>query len=618
MSTDRDDALEESAGRIADGRDEGWEEALGSGAVAGREREALAKVARIARAWRELGVRAQDEGAESEPVLFRWGELEAREKLGEGSFGEVYRAWDPALDREVALKLRRGSGEDEHIRRELAEARRLARVRHPHVLTVHGVDVRDGRAGMWTEMVHGETLEELLASRGPFGAPEAAAIGLDLCRALAAVHGAGLAHGDVKAANVMREQGGRIVLMDFGSGSDTDSGATTGGAALTGTPLSAAPETLSGAPASPSADLYSLGALLFRLVTGKHPVSAATLAELREKHARGERESLRAARPDLPSAFVAAVERALEREPGRRWPDAGSFERALLEALAPAAVAAAVPAAAQVTPAAPTPMPLMRRRSVVIAAAAAAAAAAAVVAWIGIGPRLADRVESPARDAGGARAPATGAGPAATFAPPTATPSNPSRDARATVAAPQVDATLWRARGADRVLLETGGAISPGDHLFLDYRGREPLYVYVLDEDERGETFTLFPVAGTDLANPLAGGVEHRLPGRRDGAPFDWVVTSSGGREHLLVVASRKRLTVLEDLVAATAPAASDREVRYAAVPHEALATLRGIGGMAPAEPGADAASRLGALAAGLAARPDAGLWVRHLVLQGH
>ena len=613
MSTDRDDALEESAGRIADGRDEGWEEALGSGAGADREREALGRVARIARAWRELGVRPDDEGAVPEPVLFRWGDLEVREKLGEGSFGEVYRAWDPALDREVALKLRLGGGEDEHIRRELAEARRLARVRHPHILTVHGVDVRDGRAGMWTELVHGETLEALLASRGAFGAPEAAAIGLDLCRALAAVHGAGLAHGDVKAANVMREQGGRIVLMDFGSGSDTSPGAT-GGASLTGTPLSAAPETLSGAPASPASDLYSLGALLFRLVTGRHPVTAATLAELREKHARGERESLRGARPDLPTAFVAAVERALEREPVRRWPDAGSFERALLEALAPATAAVAE---------APAPSPaqahirLVRRRKAMVGAAAAAAAAA-LVAWLGVGPRLLGRVEPPAREAGGSGAPATGAGAAETSAPPVATLRTLSGEARPTAAAPDVDATLWRARGADRTLLETGGAISPGDHLFLDYRGREPLFVYVLDEDERGETFTLFPVAGTDLANPLPGGVAHRLPGRRDGAPFDWVVTSSGGREHLLVVASRKRLAVLEDLVAATAPAASDREVRYAAVPHEALATLRGIGGLAPAEPGAESASRLGALAAGLAARPDAGLWVRHLVLQGH
>ena len=611
MSTDKDDALEESAGGIADGRDEGWEEALGSGAVAGREHEGLAKVARIARAWRELGVRPQDDGAAAEPVLFRWGELEAREKLGEGSFGEVYRAWDPALDRAVALKLRRGSGEDEHIRRELAEARRLARVRHPHVLTVHGVDVRDGRAGMWTELVHGETLEELLASRGTFGAPEAAAIGLDLCRALAAVHAAGLAHGDLKAANVMREQGGRIVLMDFGSGSDT--GAAAGGAALTGTPLSAAPETLSGAPASAASDLYSLGALLFRLVTGRHAVTASTIAELREKHARGERESLRAARPDLPTAFVAALERALEREPARRWPDAGSFERALVESLAPATGSPGADAA----PSTAARIRIVRRRQAMVGAAAAAAAAA-LVAWLGFGPRLLGRVEPPTRGSGGASAPATETGPTATKTPSATTPAAPSGNTRASAAALEVDATLWRARGADRALLETGGAISPGDHLFLDYRGREPLFVYVLDEDEHGETFTLFPVAGTDLANPLPGGVEHRLPGRRDGAPFDWVVTSSGGREHLLVVASRKKLEVLEDLVAATTPAASDREVRYAAVPHEALATLRGIGGMAPAEGGADASSRLGALAAGLAARPGAGLWVRHLVLQGH
>lgn len=597
MSTGRDEALAESAGRIADGRDEGWDETLADPAVGEGDREALRRVARIARAWRDLGVHAPDEAGPAPPPLFRWGDLEVREKLGEGSFGEVFRAWDPALAREVALKLRRGGGEDEaHARAELAEARRLARVRHPNVLAVYGVDVRDGRAGMWTELVHGETLEALLAARGPLGAQEAATTGLDLCRALAAVHAAGLVHGDLKAANVMREQGGRIVLMDFGSGGDAG-----GGAARTGTPLSAAPEVLAGDPATAASDLWSLGALLFRLVAGRHAVAAATLAELREKHARGERESLRAARPDLPVEFVAAVERALEAEPARRWPDAGALERALLAVMAPAAAAA------------PGPAPARPRRSWRRHAAIAAAAALAAFAGLGLWPRLAGRFEPAPPATTPAPSPIAAAAPAddapGAFAPPEAAGPPAAADL-------EVAASLWRARGGERVRLEDGGAIAAGDHLFLDYLGTEPLHVYVLDEDERGETFTLFPVAGTDLANPLAGGVPHRLPGNRSGEPFDWVVTSAGGREHVLVVASRERLAVLEDLVAATAPAESGREVRYAAVPEEAMATLRGIGGMAPAAPGGAGASRLAALAAGFAARRERGVWVRHLVLQ--
>ena len=94
----------------------------------------------------------------------------------------------------------------------------LARVRHPNVVTVHGADVRDGRAGLWMEFVHGRTLESWVQAHGALGPGEATTLGVDLCRALAAVHGAGLVHGDVKAQNVMREDGGRTVLMDFGAG----------------------------------------------------------------------------------------------------------------------------------------------------------------------------------------------------------------------------------------------------------------------------------------------------------------------------------------------------------------------------------------------------------------
>ena len=122
MSTGRAEALAESAGRIADGRDEGWEDGLEAAHVERAEREALRRVAKIARAWRDLGVTPDDEAAAAAPAVFHWGDLEARAKLGEGTFGEVWRAWDPSLQREVALKLRRAGGDDAAARAELAEA----------------------------------------------------------------------------------------------------------------------------------------------------------------------------------------------------------------------------------------------------------------------------------------------------------------------------------------------------------------------------------------------------------------------------------------------------------------------------------------------------------------
>ena len=136
--------------------------------------------------------------------------------MGAGAFGAVYRATDQKLQREVALKLLPSPDPD----RVLKEARLLARVRHPNVVAVYGADYLENRVGIWMELVKGHTLEELLRTHGLFGAREAALVGLDLCRALAAVHRAGLMHGDVKAHNVMREEGGRTVLMDFGTGKD--------------------------------------------------------------------------------------------------------------------------------------------------------------------------------------------------------------------------------------------------------------------------------------------------------------------------------------------------------------------------------------------------------------
>jgi serine/threonine protein kinase/tetratricopeptide (TPR) repeat protein len=265
--------------------------------------------------------------------LSRWGALRILEPIGHGSFGDVYRAFDPRLRREVALKLRRLADPDSEstARRFLDEARSLARVRHPNVVIVHGADVRDGRAGFWMEFIRGRTLASRLADEGPLGAEEAASVGLAVCRALAAVHAAGLVHGDVKATNVMREEGGRIVLMDFGAASsrsrDPSSLAT---AEAFGTPMVLAPEVLRGEPARPSSDLYSVGVLLHRLVSGRYPVEARTWAELREKHERGERTPLRDLRPDLSPAFVQVVERAIEPDPGARFRTAGEMERSLL------------------------------------------------------------------------------------------------------------------------------------------------------------------------------------------------------------------------------------------------------------------------------------------------
>jgi len=264
---------------------------------------------------------------------FRWGPLTVLERVGRGTFGEVYRAIDAQLLREVALKLREvePAAEGGSARRFLDEARGLARVRHPNVVVVHGADSHAHRIGFWMEFIHGETLASRLAERGRLDEREVVLAGIDLCRALDAVHAAGLVHGDVKAANVMVEDSGRFVLMDFGAASGWSAGKGMGlaGRAVIGTPLAMAPEVLAGEAPEPTSDLYALAVLLYQLASGQYPVPAATLAELRGKHARGERVLLREIRPELSPAFTQVIERALSPDPALRYASAAEMENAL-------------------------------------------------------------------------------------------------------------------------------------------------------------------------------------------------------------------------------------------------------------------------------------------------
>ena len=133
--------------------------------------------------------------------------------------------------------------------------------------------------------------------QGPMGVGEAIPLGIDLCHALAAVHGAGLVHRDVKAQNVLREEGGRIVLMDFGTGSNIRGTETAD--TFAGTPLYLAPELFRGEKPSAQSDIYSLGVLLYHLVSGDYPVRGTTRVDLESAHLTATRQPLRDVRPGL-------------------------------------------------------------------------------------------------------------------------------------------------------------------------------------------------------------------------------------------------------------------------------------------------------------------------------
>jgi Tol biopolymer transport system component len=318
MHPDADDPwLLDLGAAVSDGKAIDWDAALRSAPDAGRRQlvEQMRRVADLA-------------AAHGEQPSGRWRHLLLFEKIGEGAFGAVYRGWDPQLERDVAVKLLSSSGGDGTS--PIDEARHLARVRHRNIVTVHGADRDAGQTGLWMEYLKGQTLDAMVRASGPMSAREATAVALDLSHALSALHGAGLLHRDIKAANVMREVGGRIVLMDF-SGAHAK---TRGGDAdrFSGTPLFMAPELFVGGTATPASDVYSLGVLLFYLLTGALPVTGGSLEELKGAHTSGARKRLRDLRPDLPDAIVQVIERMTAADPARRLQTAGEVEAALVAA----------------------------------------------------------------------------------------------------------------------------------------------------------------------------------------------------------------------------------------------------------------------------------------------
>ncbi len=205
------------------------------------------------------------------------GRFQVRQRLGLGAFGAVYRAYDPSLDREVALKVPHlGTLADSSaVERFLREARAAAQLRHPNVVPIFEAGTHDGLPFIAAALIAGRTLSEHLAD-GPMDPREAARIARDLAGALDKAHSLGIVHRDVKPANVMIDTRGRALLMDFGLarwGSSADR--LTHSGAILGTPAYMAPEQASGrsGEATAASDQYALGATLYEMLAGHPPFS---------------------------------------------------------------------------------------------------------------------------------------------------------------------------------------------------------------------------------------------------------------------------------------------------------------------------------------------------------
>ena len=481
-----------------------------------------------------------------------WGHLRISAALAAGSFGSVYRAWDTRLACEVALKVIKPSGVSPafDLSRVIKEARLLARLRHRNVVRVFGADSHDGNFGLWMELIPGRTLEQQLTMQGPMGVSEAIPIGIDLCHALAAVHSAGLIHRDVKAHNVLREEGGRIVLMDFGTGGDTQEPETAD--TLAGTPLYLAPELFQHEKPSAQSDIYSLGVLLYHLVTGDYPVQGKTRVDLESAHRTGKRQPLRDVRPDLSPVFINVLERALARNPADRYRSAGEFGNALASA-----------AGVSFKPDLPKALDGWRQWKWL---AVATAAVAVLVVGFSASQRWMARPEVGGTREAGVDQPITQSPPATT-----SSPANASYD---------VAVSFYASRNGSDVRLTQGSRVRLGDELFAVINTSQPVFVYIVNRDEAGKTFLLFPLSEFSEGKPISHAQMVRLPGTKDGQQLFWKVTSVGGQEHFFLYVTPQRLVEFEQLLASLPRAELGRTVDSLPLSTSAIGVLRGVGGL--------------------------------------
>ncbi len=261
------------------------------------------------------------------------------DKLGRGGMGTVYKAVDQTLDREVAIKVLNPDLTDADVlKRFRGEAVTLARLNHAGIATIYELHHQDDELLMVMEFVRGETFHDLSDRLGPLAPPQAAHLCMQVLDALGHAHRGGVVHRDLKPANLMITEAGAVKVMDFGIARVLGSEHFTHGGYMMGTPAYMAPEQVLGREIDGRADLYSVGVVLYRLLTGKLPFSADTAISMVQMQISEPPTPILTFRPDLPDWCSAIVDRALSKSPSDRFQSAEEFRSALAAAVTPQAL----------------------------------------------------------------------------------------------------------------------------------------------------------------------------------------------------------------------------------------------------------------------------------------
>jgi serine/threonine-protein kinase len=269
------------------------------------------------------------------------------ERIGHGGMSTVYRAFDTVLERQVAIKLmhREIASDSDQLERFRREARAVAQLNHPHIVTVIDAgewDARDGEGDgdiesgtpyIVFEHVAGETLKDLIRRDAPLDTPTALAYGIEIARALGSAHAQEIVHRDVKPQNVLLSGEGGAKITDFGIARTlSEEGLTMDGRVL-GTTDYVSPEQALGQGVTGQSDVYSLGVVLYEMLTGEVPFKGESPVAVAMMHVREEVPDVQLARPQVSAATAAVVERATAKDLERRYPEMASMIADMEEAL---------------------------------------------------------------------------------------------------------------------------------------------------------------------------------------------------------------------------------------------------------------------------------------------